>query len=42
MECIYCKELLSCDELTLNMDFHKKCAPNIIEEAWRLLNEVPK
>ncbi len=36
--CIICKEYLSEIEKSLNMTFHSKCAPRVIEEAWKLLN----
>ena len=41
-ECIYCKNPLTDNEESLNMNFHAKCAPNIIELAWKLLNKVPE
>jgi hypothetical protein len=37
--CIVCGKEISNIEKELNMDFHSKCAKNIIKEALKLLEE---
>lgn len=37
--CIICGENLTDLEIAVNMDFHAKCAPNVIKEAWELLEK---
>lgn len=37
--CIVCGDILSNIEKELNMEFHSRCAPNVIKEALKLLEK---
>jgi hypothetical protein len=41
-ECIVCKQPMGAIEMALNMDFHPRCAPDIIKQAWDLLEKQAK
>lgn len=36
--CIVCRKSLSNTEKALNMDFHSRCAPDLIKKALQLLD----